>query len=45
MNNSLWTRNLEWKDVVPWLIFAPLFLIFFVFVCVCGLFKPEAKGH
>jgi hypothetical protein len=45
MNNSIWTRDLEWKDVAPWLIFAPILLIFFVFVCVCGLFKPEAKGH
>ena len=45
MNNSIWTRDLEWKDVAPWLIFGPLLLIVFVFICVCGLFKPEAKGR
>ena len=45
MNNSIWTRDLEFKDVVSWLIFAPFFLIVFVFICVGGLFKPEARGH
>ena len=44
MNNSIWTRDLEWKDIAPWLIFAPLFLIVFVFICVRGLFKYEYKG-
>ena len=45
MNNSIWTRNLEWKDVAPWLIFAPILLIFFVIYCVGGLFKDVAKGR
>ena len=45
MKNSIWTRDLEWKDVAPWLIFGPIFLIFFVIYCVGGLFKPDAKGH
>ena len=45
MNNSIWTRDLEWKDVAPWLIFAPIILIFFGIYCVGGLFKPEAKGY
>ena len=45
MNNSIWTRDLEWKDVAPWLIFGPILLMFFVIYCVGWLFKPYAKGH
>jgi len=45
MNNSIWTRDLVWEDVAKWLIFAPFFLMVFGFICVCGLFKSDAKGH
>jgi hypothetical protein len=46
--DSIWTRDLmedlTWKKALPWLIFAPILLIFFVGSCVLSLMKPDRKG-
>jgi len=42
---GIWTRDLQWREVWPWLLLGPLGIVVLGFKLVSGLFDINTSGN